>query len=403
MSIAQSPSEESDEIHGPGRPKPIRLSEIGQIAAERLDSDDPLQEAVALRPSSGSPVTERKIANGGEAEPAASEIEGTIARTASPEALPADAGAAEQTPVNGSEPAQAIEPSPETVEAAPLSPVPANDHDILQPGTEAVLARGATQAPERESEATVDGAEAAFAAASAGATEVTAIAMEIETEVQRANALTDGQPSGAATVADPAGAVAGTETPPFVAPPLFPTGPTQSIPTFADTHGAVRPLEGAPPETAGDEHHSGSSGAAASSAATEAVHAQAADPNFASALGAAAKLAADANAAASALENLKRLLERQLPNPSQAPRQSVHELFGDPAAATAPPPLSPQEIARRMQDDELPATTAKSHPRPGGRSAAPHERQPFDVRGFMAGFALSWALGAALYIYLTAG
>ena len=52
MSIAQSRAEESDEIHGPGRPKPIRLSEVGQIAAERLDGDGALQEVAALRPSS---------------------------------------------------------------------------------------------------------------------------------------------------------------------------------------------------------------------------------------------------------------------------------------------------------------------------------------------------------------
>ena len=312
--------------------------------------------------------------------------------------MPADAGAGEQTPVNGSESAQAIEPPPETVEAAPRGAVPANDHDILQPGTETALGRDATQAPERAPEAAVDGAEAAFAA-SGGATEVIAIAMEIEAEVQRTDAPTDGQPSGAATVADPFAAAAGAEPPPFVAPPLFSPEPTQSMPSFADAHGAVRPSA----ETDGDEHHSGSSPVAASSPAAGSAHAQAADPNFASALGAAAKLAADANAAASALENLKRLLERQLPNPAQAPRQSVHELFGDPAAAAAPPPLSHQDVARRMQDDELPAAAAKSHPRSGGRSAAPHERQPFDVRGFMAGFALSWALGAALYIYLTAG
>jgi hypothetical protein len=56
-----------------------------------------------------------------------------------------------------------------------------------------------------------------------------------------------------------------------------------------------------------------------------------------------------------------------------------------------------------LQDAELPAAAVKpQHLRPGGRSAA-RERQPFDLRGFMAGFALSWALGAALYIYLTAG
>jgi hypothetical protein len=33
----------------------------------------------------------------------------------------------------------------------------------------------------------------------------------------------------------------------------------------------------------------------------------------------------------------------------------------------------------------------------------PRERQPLDVRGFLAGFALSWAIGAVLYIYLMAG
>jgi hypothetical protein len=56
-----------------------------------------------------------------------------------------------------------------------------------------------------------------------------------------------------------------------------------------------------------------------------------------------------------------------------------------------------------MQDEELPVASVKSHPPPGGKSAAARDRHPFDVRGFMAGFALSWALGAALYIYLTAG
>jgi hypothetical protein len=44
-----------------------------------------------------------------------------------------------------------------------------------------------------------------------------------------------------------------------------------------------------------------------------------------------------------------------------------------------------------------------AHARPGARGGAARENHPFDLRGFMAGFALSWALGAALYIYLTAG
>jgi hypothetical protein len=164
--------------------------------------------------------------------------------------------------------------------------------------------------------------------------------------------------------------------------------------SFADVQDGVDPSRAAP-EVAGEESEPpGASGPS---------HAQATDPDLASALGAAAKLAADANAAAEALENLKRLLERQLPNPTQALRQNVGEIFAQPAAGAEPPPLPNQAVARRMQDEELPVASMKSHPRPGARSAAARERHAFDVRGFMAGFALSWALGAALYIYLTAG
>jgi hypothetical protein len=31
------------------------------------------------------------------------------------------------------------------------------------------------------------------------------------------------------------------------------------------------------------------------------------------------------------------------------------------------------------------------------------ERRGLDVRGFLAGFALSWAFGVVLYLFLTAG
>jgi hypothetical protein len=36
-------------------------------------------------------------------------------------------------------------------------------------------------------------------------------------------------------------------------------------------------------------------------------------------------------------------------------------------------------------------------------TAGAAERWNFDVRGFLAGFALSWAIGAVLYVYLVAG
>ncbi len=37
------------------------------------------------------------------------------------------------------------------------------------------------------------------------------------------------------------------------------------------------------------------------------------------------------------------------------------------------------------------------------RRRPPPERRGFDVRGFMAGFALSWAFGVVLYFFMTAG
>jgi hypothetical protein len=40
-------------------------------------------------------------------------------------------------------------------------------------------------------------------------------------------------------------------------------------------------------------------------------------------------------------------------------------------------------------------------PPPRLRSAP--ERRGFDVRGFLAGFALSWAFGVVLYLFMTSG
>jgi hypothetical protein len=33
----------------------------------------------------------------------------------------------------------------------------------------------------------------------------------------------------------------------------------------------------------------------------------------------------------------------------------------------------------------------------------PAERQRLDIRGFLAGFVLSWAFGVVLYLFMTAG
>jgi hypothetical protein len=127
-------------------------------------------------------------------------------------------------------------------------------------------------------------------------------------------------------------------------------------------------------------------------------------------LGAAAKLAADANAAAEALENLKRLLERQLPDvavglAAPAPVASSTAWTPGPAPeAPRPPPLPPPVSSVREDRSGIryPQPAPEPHvPVPRRRPAA--ERSRFDVRGFFAGFALSWAFGVVLYLFMTAG
>jgi hypothetical protein len=127
-----------------------------------------------------------------------------------------------------------------------------------------------------------------------------------------------------------------------------------------------------------------------------------ADAPIANAFDAAAKLAADANAAAVALENLTRLLHNH-----QRPAAMI------PAAqnlSPRPPQLPPRPPAPH-QRPAMPApavieqrsVTRAAVTAPALRPAAAPESRQFDVRGFMAGFALSWAIGAVLYIYLMVG
>jgi hypothetical protein len=126
-----------------------------------------------------------------------------------------------------------------------------------------------------------------------------------------------------------------------------------------------------------------------------------------SALDAAVRLATDASVAAEALEKLKRLLEHKhqldglrssqaaLARPSRGGVAFAAEAH---AAALPPPQLPPLPLP-------VPAAEASI-----GSTRLPHaerrpmlERRGLDVRGFMAGFALSWAFGVVLYFFMTAG
>jgi hypothetical protein len=127
--------------------------------------------------------------------------------------------------------------------------------------------------------------------------------------------------------------------------------------------------------------------------------------SLANALDSAAKLAADANAAAVALEDLRRLLEHGVPNtaahPALAPVARKANIAMLQEIAAAPPPLPaalPLHAVRNASG--VPTLRKAVLPRP---TRMPPERRRLDVRGFMAGFALSWAFGVVLYLFLTAG
>jgi hypothetical protein len=127
-----------------------------------------------------------------------------------------------------------------------------------------------------------------------------------------------------------------------------------------------------------------------------------------SALDAAARLAADANAAAEALANLKRLLERQLPNvaASPAPARPAEPEAAAPAPIALAPAMAPQPPSlplHAMRDGSGRTTLRPAMLAPLPPRAARPERTLLDVRGFLAGFALSWAFGVVLYLYMTSG
>ena len=132
---------------------------------------------------------------------------------------------------------------------------------------------------------------------------------------------------------------------------------------------------------------------------------------LANALDVAVRLAADASVAAEALENLKRLLEHKqhlqnrLPSApaGPAPPPAALPVTAPPAAGplpvrVAPPALQLQPEPDQEEEEEEAARVAliaRRRPLP--------ERRGLDIRGFLAGFALSWAFGVVLYLFLTAG
>jgi hypothetical protein len=123
-----------------------------------------------------------------------------------------------------------------------------------------------------------------------------------------------------------------------------------------------------------------------------------AEPGHVTTADAAAELAGDVNAAAEAYENLKRLLQRQLADAPRASLQSGPNLEAAPRLTSLPSQASPMNLA-------FAARHASVAPRLPGESvhAVGQEPRRLDIRGFLAGFAVSAALGAALYICLAAG
>ena len=73
-----------------------------------------------------------------------------------------------------------------------------------------------------------------------------------------------------------------------------------------------------------------------------------------------------------------------------------------PAAPATPPPL-PSLPLHAVHDGSGRTTLRPAVLAPPPPRRAQSERVRFDVRGFLAGFALSWAFGVVLYLFMTAG
>jgi hypothetical protein len=123
-----------------------------------------------------------------------------------------------------------------------------------------------------------------------------------------------------------------------------------------------------------------------------------------SALDAAVRLAADANVAAEALENLKRLLEHKQQVERMLPQFAGSSPSGSSVAQEpAHIPAEPSPLPLPLHSDPHAGNGSAHASLPPRRKRPPPERRGLDVTGFMAGFALSWAFGVVLYFFMTAG
>jgi hypothetical protein len=113
---------------------------------------------------------------------------------------------------------------------------------------------------------------------------------------------------------------------------------------------------------------------------------------------AAADLAGDVNAAAEAYENLKRLLQRQFADPPRANLDSDPNLEAGPTLTAWPSRASQMNLALALRHPPM-------APQLLGDSVLAAGQGPrwLDIRGFLAGVAVSAAVGAALYLCLAAG
>jgi hypothetical protein len=146
---------------------------------------------------------------------------------------------------------------------------------------------------------------------------------------------------------------------------------------------------------------------------------------LANALDAAVQLAAVANVAAEALEKLKVLLRHKQQLDDLRSAQSVEQKQPFRALRSSQPMLARTSQTAEASTSEaralgVPVLPLRLPPVPLplagpeasiGRTRLPLvqrrrpllERRGLDVRGFMAGFALSWAFGVVLYFFMTAG
>ncbi|MBX9590728.1 MAG: hypothetical protein K2X43_15575 [Hyphomonadaceae bacterium] len=117
---------------------------------------------------------------------------------------------------------------------------------------------------------------------------------------------------------------------------------------------------------------------------------------------AAARIAAEASATEAALENLKRLLVHKMPEPGlitspTQPRGRPERADPPPVPAYRPPahrPIAPPPMMAAPQAAGAPSYAVEE-------SALPRRSPVAAVGSFLAGFALSWVLGAVLYVFLT--